>query len=386
MPGTAPRLAARPFRQFIVKLHSRCNLACDYCYVYTMADQRWRSRPMTATPEIIDRTVARIAEHVRTHRLADVEVIIHGGEPLLSGAQTIQRLVRTARAAVPARVKVTVQTNATMLDRAFLELFRDLTVHVGVSLDGDAAANDRHRKRANGKGSYDDVARALRLLGTPEFRPLFKGLLCTIELGNDPVTTYEALVEFAPPTVNFLLPHGNWTTRPPGADDGGTPYADWLIAVFDRWYCAAQRETGVRLFEEIINLLLGGTSRVEGVGLSPTAMVVVETDGMIEQEDILASAFEGAAATGLNVGSHSFDDALRHPGIQARQAGLSGLSDTCRACDLRAICGGGLRAHRFRAGAGFDNPSVYCADLYHLISHIRGRLARDLTQLGRSTS
>ena len=28
-----------PFRQFIIKIHSRCNLACDYCYVYEMADR-----------------------------------------------------------------------------------------------------------------------------------------------------------------------------------------------------------------------------------------------------------------------------------------------------------------------------------------------------------
>lgn len=35
-----------PFQQFVLKLHSRCNLACDYCYVYQMADQTWRSRPL----------------------------------------------------------------------------------------------------------------------------------------------------------------------------------------------------------------------------------------------------------------------------------------------------------------------------------------------------
>ena len=31
-----------PFRQFIVKIHSRCDLACDHCYVYATPDQRWR--------------------------------------------------------------------------------------------------------------------------------------------------------------------------------------------------------------------------------------------------------------------------------------------------------------------------------------------------------
>jgi uncharacterized protein len=372
-----------PFRQFIVKIHSRCNLACDYCYVYTKADQRWRSRPLIMSPEIADLTVRRVAEHALGHGLDQVEVIIHGGEPLLAGVERIGRLVRAMRSAVPARVQATVQTNATLLDRTFLELFRELNVQVGVSLDGDATANDRHRIRRNGAGSYHDVLRALKQLGSAEFRPLFGGLLCTIDLDNDPVRTYDALLEFAPPTVDFLLPHGNWTTPPRGlpARPGAWPYADWLIAVFERWYSAPGRETGVRLFEEIINVLLGGHSRVEGVGLSPAAMVVVETDGMIEQSDILASTFEGAAATGLHVARNSFDAALRLPGVMARQAGAAGLCETCRACDQRVACGGGLRAHRYRAGNGFDNPSVYCADLHRLMTHVRRRLADDLAGL-----
>jgi len=380
MPSTNDQM---PFRQFIVKLHSRCNLACDYCYVYTKVDQRWRGRPMTMSPEVVDHTVRRIAEHARRHALDGVEVILHGGEPLLAGADVISTVVDSLHAAVPVEVRTTVQTNATLLDRSFLEMFNRLGVRVGVSLDGDEAANDQHRVRRDGRGSYQDVARGLRLLDSSEFRRLFRGLLCTVDLANDPVTCYEALLEFAPPTVDFLLPHGNWDTPPPDWSPNSTPYADWLIAVFDRWYDAPYRETGVRLFEEIINVILGGTSRVEGVGLSPTAMVVVETDGMIEQSDILATAFPGAATTGLHVSRDDFDAALRHPDLMARQAGIGGLPTVCRGCDRRTVCGGGLRAHRFRVGAGFDNPSVYCADLYRLIGHVRARIAGSLVGLRR---
>ncbi|MGH8573602.1 MAG: FxsB family cyclophane-forming radical SAM/SPASM peptide maturase, partial [Gammaproteobacteria bacterium] len=40
-----------PIRQFVLKVYSRCNLACDYCYVYQMADQTWRDRPLVMSPE-----------------------------------------------------------------------------------------------------------------------------------------------------------------------------------------------------------------------------------------------------------------------------------------------------------------------------------------------
>jgi len=381
-----PNCGPQPFRQFIVKLHSRCNLACRYCYLYTMADQRWRTRPLVMSRTLVEHTARRVAEHVATHGLDEVELIIHGGEPLLAGVAAVEHLVSTVRSAVPALVPVTVQTNGTLLNQSFLELFRELDIRVGVSLDGGPAANDRHRLRRDGLGSYHDVCTALRMIGRPEFRRLFRGLLCTICLDNDPVDTYEALLEFAPPRVDFLLPHGNWTSAPPGqvAASSTTPYADWLIEVFDRWYGAPRRETGVRIFDEIINVLLGGHSRLTGIGVSPAAMVVIETDGMIEQSDTLASSFEGAAATGLHVSRDPFDAALRLPDVRARQLGVSGLCGQCRACDIRTVCGGGLRAHRFRAGSGdsgFDNPSVYCADLYRLITHIRLALGRDLAVL-----
>jgi uncharacterized protein len=374
-----------PFEQFIVKIHSRCNLACDYCYVYTMADQRWRSRPKVMSREIIDHTADRIAEHARAHALPSVQAILHGGEPLLAGPDTISYLVSRFRSAVrdSTELRFGMQTNGMLLDRDMLTLLRKWGIRVSVSIDGDARGHDRHRRTHGGAGTYGAVSAALRELATGQFRSLFGGLLCTIDLRNDPLDTYRALLEFGPPAVDFLLPHGNWTTPPPGrvAGSARTPYADWLIAVFDSWYAAAGNETSVRLFEEIINAVLGGASRVEGVGLSPALMVVVETDGTIEQADVLASTYEGAAATGLHVRRDSFDAVLDLPRVRARQLGATGLPLACRECPVRAVCGGGLEAHRYRAGHGFDNPSVYCPDLFRLIGHVRDRLAVDVAAL-----
>lgn len=154
-----------------------------------------------------------------------------------------------------------------------------------------------------------------------------------------------------------------------------TPYGDWLCAVFDRWWPAGRRETRIRLFEECLALLLGLPAAAEALGLDPLNAVVVETDGAIEQVDSLKSAYDTAAATGLDVFRHSFDRALRHPGVAARQAGADALAATCRSCPLLTVCGGGHYAHRYRAGHGFINPSVYCADLDRLIRHVAAGLS-----------
>ena len=151
--------------------------------------------------------------------------------------------------------------------------------------------------------------------------------------------------------MDFLLPHGNWTSPPPRRPIGtaDAPYADWLIQIFDEWYGSAPQRTSIRLFESLIDLLLGGSSTSEAVGLSPSDLITIETNGAIEQGDALKTTEEGMAATGLHVRSATFDDAVAPPVFRARQSGLSGLSATCRACPIVRVCGGGLYAHRYQA-------------------------------------
>jgi uncharacterized protein len=370
-----------PFREFIIKIHSRCDLACDYCYMYERADQSWRDQPRRMSREIVAHTVLRIGEHARAHGLTSVGLVLHGGEPLLAGRDLISYLVSAVRdAAGPAvTVDASVQTNAVGLDDSYLRLFDQLGIRVGVSLDGAADDHDRHRRFASGRGSHAAVAAGLQRLADPGYRHLFSGLLCTIELRNDPIGTYESLVAFEPPRIDFLLPHGTWASPPPGRVPGAaeTPYADWLIAVFDHWYPSPR--TRIRLFEEIMHVLLGGTSASEMVGLEPSRLVVIETDGAIEQGDALKVAYHGAPQTGLHVARDRLDAALLLPGIVARQLGERALSADCRVCGIRQVCGGGLYAHRYRAGTGFANPSVYCPDLMRLIGHIRHTMQADIS-------
>ncbi|WP_328725522.1 radical SAM protein [Streptomyces sp. NBC_00259] len=416
------------FRQYLLKLHGRCNLSCTYCYVYEAADHSWRTKPRRMELATVRRVAERIAAYRRDESApgaaAPIAVILHGGEPLLVGPRHLDETLTVLRDALDGTgdVAYAVQTNGVLLrdDLELLRVLRRHRVRIGVSVDGTAADHDRYRRFADGRGSHAAVAGALGILGTEEHRDLFGGVLCTVDPATDPVATYEALLAFAPPRMDLLLPHGTWGNPPPGlagrqppdrppmpappvpqpptsgspvprppapgpppapaphAPAGAeepTPYADWLCAVFDRWYGAPRRETGIRLFEELIVLLLGGRASSEMVGTGPADLVVVETDGSLELADSLKAAYDGAAYTGLSVFRDSFAEAARHPAFRTpRPAAL------CRACPLWAVCGGGLYAHRHHPGADepFDRPTVYCHDMAVLIEHIRRRLEADV--------
>jgi uncharacterized protein len=154
-----------------------------------------------------------------------------------------------------------------------------------------------------------------------------------------------------------------------GARPRRTPHADWLIAIFDHWYSVPS--TRVRLFQQITQLLLGGTAESGDRRSVPGRRAVIETDGAIEQPDFAQGGVRRAAATGLHLRHDPLDAVLLLSTVAGRQLDVQSLARRCWACRVRQVCGGDLSAHRSRPGIGFAYPSVYCPDRRQLIGHVR---------------
>src|SRR3546814_9562169 len=110
---------------FLVKIASRCNLDCDYCYVYHHADQAWRSMPRLLSHEAQEAFADRLAEYAAEVGLKRAAVIFHGGEPLLAGAGTIVDFTRRLRQRVGSGVdlEVGLKPNGLLLtDQVLAEL------------------------------------------------------------------------------------------------------------------------------------------------------------------------------------------------------------------------------------------------------------------------
>ncbi|MFC6082730.1 FxsB family cyclophane-forming radical SAM/SPASM peptide maturase [Sphaerisporangium aureirubrum] len=360
----------RPFREFVIKVASRCDLACDHCYVYEHADQGWRKQPRFMSDRTVAHIAERIADHAREHRLEVVHVIMHGGEPLLAGPSRLKRFAEELELALDgvSVLDLRIHTNGVLLSEEFCEVFDAANVKVGISLDGDRVANDRHRLYANGRSSYDHVLKAINLL-RERYPQLYAGVLCTVDILNDPVAVYTALLALEPPRIDFLLPHATWDRPPPHWVAGGTAYADWLIKIYDQWVSDG-RPIAIRLFDSIASVAMGTGSKTESLGLKPSDLVVIEADGTYEQADSLKIAYDGAPAMGMNVFDQSLNEAARYPGVGGRLGDASMLARECQECPLVTSCGGGLYAHRYRTGTDFANPSVYCSDLFKLIPHV----------------
>jgi uncharacterized protein len=362
-------------RGVILKVASRCNLDCAYCYVYNKGDSTWKRRAPLMSDETFDLALARIREDCRASGQRSTSITFHGGEPCLIGARKFDAWCERARRALDgvATAEFCIQTNGTLLDAGWAEVLARHEVRVGVSLDGPRELNDRDRVDHGGRGSYDAVIRGMAALRNANV-PF--GILTVIPLGADPLPTHRHLTSLRAETVTYLLPDFTHdTVAPVRARYGETPCADFLVPIFDDWWFHSTLDVRIGDFWNMARAILGGSSEIGAIGNEPARYAVVETDGDIEGIDGLRICREDLAATGLHVRDAGFADIARLGGLH-RQAIFDGmpLPRGCVACPERETCAGGYLPHRYSRENGFDNPSVWCADLLRLFGHVRGRL------------
>lgn len=369
--------------EFVLKANSRCNLACDYCYVYEMADQSWQNQPVHMQQETVARAATRFAEYATEQQLSKISVVFHGGEPLLEKPEWFDAAADTLHSTIPAGtvLDLGVQTNGILLTKQHLEVFRRWGVQVGVSLDGDREANDRHRRYRNGNSSYDEVLRSIELIRDYDER-LFAGLLCVVDLQNDSLKTYDALRIHNPPQLDFLLPHGNWETPPPGLETNDlrrkAPYAKWLAPIFDEWIANDMSNVDVRLFNVALDRWAGKPNDFEGLGGAALAELVIETDGSIENLDIIKSAFAGAPDLDLSIFDHTISEAVDTARRRLTSLGAAVLSTACQACPIAKVCGGGFYVHGYDEERKFANPSVFHEDLLRFLYHVKNQAREEV--------
>ena len=359
---------------FLVKIASRCNLACDYCFMYKHADQTWRSQPAIMSDEVTAALARRLGEYVCQEDIAAISVIFHGGEPLLAGAHRLAETVHRVREAVPQRTTISfsLQTNGTLLDEESLGLLAGAGIWVSLSIDGGKKAHDLHRLDHRGRSSFEKTLKALELLEGN--RKVYGGLISVI----DPCVTPEELFEFfgprRPPQWDFLLPDAHHERRPPGRDLDPSLYQRWLLRAFDIWF-DQYPEIPVRTFDSILGACAGLPSETDSFGFGIPNLLTIETDGSYHNHDVLKITESGATSLDLNLNHHKISEAARSPKLLFHRSllCLDGLAEECQRCPEVNVCGGGAVPHRY-SHSGLRNPTVYCFEMLSLIGHARKRI------------
>ncbi len=364
-----------PPLQFVLKTASRCNLNCSYCYVYNKGNESWRDRPAFMADDVFDASVARIHRYCRTSGQPSVMISFHGGEPCLMGVERFAARCRQLRRDLGQHlhVRLILQTNGTLLDDEWAEVIKDCNVEVGLSVDGDESVHDANRVDHGRRGSYKRVCRGLAALhdaGVPF------SILSVIQPGADGRAAHRHLQSLDPAGINYLFP--DFTHDSFGQirrTYGPTPCWDFLRPIFEDWAGSWPPGVMIPLFWNVIRLVMGANSNLDVLGNDHLPFVFIQADGSIEGLDVLGVCGAEIPQTGLNVLTDDFAD-IGAASDFLRSAIFLGTSlpQGCQGCPERDTCGGGYLPHRYSSDRGFDNPSVWSADLLAFFGHVRSWL------------
>ena len=141
-----------------------CNLRCRYCFAGTGDFGHGRSlMPKEVAEKAVDFIIAG------SGRRKHCEVDFFGGEPLLN-MDTVRHAVayvRRREAETGKVFKLTLTTNAVLLDEATLAFLNAENIQLVLSLDGRREVHDAMRPYADGRGSWEEVvARARRAVAS----------------------------------------------------------------------------------------------------------------------------------------------------------------------------------------------------------------------------
>ncbi|MFB9843903.1 cyclophane-forming radical SAM/SPASM peptide maturase YhhB [Mucilaginibacter ginsenosidivorans] len=373
-----PELPNNPTaRCFLLKVASRCNINCDYCYMYNHLDQGWKSQPKLMSDKILQAVAERIRDYTIEQQLDRIAIVYHGGEPLLMATEKLINHAELLKSFLPGVVvEFSLQTNGVLLKEDDLIHFQKSGIQVSLSLDGPASANNRHRLDHKGKSSYSATEKALSLL--ENYPEVFSGVIAVIDADNSPLDLLKYFAERDIPQLDFLLPDANYLTLPPGRSKDPERYLRWLIECFDIWF-DNYSNLKIRTFDSILASLMGVPSETDGFGFGDVSLITIETDGCYHDLDVLKITGQGTNLSNGDVHSTSIFQALQSEQVNKHRVLLTkeGLSEQCQNCPVVDVCGGGAVAHRYGKD-GFLNPSIYCMELKGLIEHANKRVNEQL--------
>jgi uncharacterized protein len=355
----------------LLKVTSRCNINCSYCYVYNQGDTSWRQMPKHMSPAVVGDVVKQLSLLFddQQHPFA---VVLHGGEPLLLPRPILATLLQGLADRLPTCSR-SIQTNGTLIDDDLLALCLCTGTTLSVSLDGPADVNDTFRLAFNGSGTYASAAAGIaRIQQHPRADRLFTGVLCVVDPHSDAQRVYDFFKSLAVPSIDFLFKDGNYAKLPMGKSAiDSTEYGKWLIGAWN-CYINDPDPPRIRILDDFARLLLGGKSIKEGCGQTLYGIAVIDTDGSVTKNDTLKSTYDGAdrfeqtwpVSTSRLSEVASSREFIRYAQLQ------NPTNSICQECSLLSVCGGGMPLSRWHPETGLNNPSVYCADYKLVIGHI----------------
>ena len=154
------QVAPAAFSIMLKPAGSACNLDCHYCYYLDKAVQ-YGGRQAVMSDELLE---LYVKQYIEANEVPTVQFCWHGGEPLLLGVDFYRKAMDfQQKYADGKKIENILQTNSTLVDEAWCDLFAGNNFLVGISLDGPQDIHDAFRLTKGGRPTFERVMRTIEM-------------------------------------------------------------------------------------------------------------------------------------------------------------------------------------------------------------------------------
>lgn len=366
-----------PLLHIMIKPASNlCNLRCTYCFYSDVSARRQTASYGIMREEVLEKLVRRAFAYAN----GEISFTFQGGEPTVAGKdffRTFLRLVKTYQKA-NVQVHCAIQTNGTLLDEEWVDIFRQGGFLVGVSLDGIQELHDTCRITADGLPTYQLVEDKIALLKKAGVE---YNVLCVV---NHAIAMHGELVfrnlkkhkylQFIPCLDNFDGSTTAYSLRP---GDYGHFLCDTFPLYEQAW--RSGHFVSIRSFDNWIGMLLGYPPESCAMCGRCGNYYLMEADGSVYPCDFYV-------LDEWKMGNIERDNFLR---LEKSKIGnyfralSEQVDEKCRACEWFFLCRGGCRREREPMVQNKLSLNRLCSDhqmLFQQYGKQMEALARDIAR------
>ena len=349
-----------------------CNMRCRYCFYADELD----NREIRSYGKMSVDTMHTIVDKAMEYGDYECTIAFQGGEPTLAGLDFYRDLVAYVTAHEnPKKLKIhyALQTNGYLINEEWAEFLGKNHFLVGVSLDGLKEIHDRYRLDAAGKGTYQRVISAIRLLEKHqvEYNILTVVTAATARNGQKIYNYFKKNHFGYQQYIECLDPIG----EEPGQHEYSlTPekYGEFLKSMFDAWYLDMRSGTYVynRYFENLMMIMAGQQPESCNMRGVCGKQWVFEADGSVYPCDFYALDQWRLG----NIQENSFEemdekrDELGFIQWSMRQ------QEDCQKCRWFGLCRNGCRRNREPVTAENTNRNYFCKSYQMFFEYAYPRL------------
>ena len=357
IPLAAEPRSPVPFHILMKPIGPACNLACRYCYY-----------PQDETP-VNKMDDARLEQR-------EINFVWQGGEPLLAGLSFYKKALALQERYAPDGVTISnsLQTNGTLINDAWCQLFREHGFIIGLSLEGNEALQDYHRPDKRGRSTWSAALRGIDLLHQHQ---VDFNLLVVVhnEMAAHAAAIYDRLVSLGARYLQFQPLMSEGAALREGYQLSADNWGRFMVGIWRQWRKRCDRG---RVF--VINIEQAWAQYFTHTSGSCVhsarcgSNLVMEPDGQLYACDHLINAEHRLGRLDEQTLAAAVDASVQLPFGQQKS-----LRRECQTCSVKMVCQGGCPAHLNAAG-----NNRLCGGYYRFFSDILAPVrpfSRDLNGL-----